>query len=283
MKRKVLVINGINDLLRFDEVSDILGLPKYIPNNDLFIEALRKREDIDLEVVGRHDQAFTPDDLLRVIANLDPNQPLTVIILSHSTYSLEKGFEFIMNNELKISSKDLFTALQMIVPSTPIDIFTTAGYGAGIMEDKDILPTGSVLVGLTDKTEVNSNGDFDTMCEHFSEFSGDVTAYDLLQFYLSRFLKNRFHPHIGISGGPHLSLDDCLTEHMSKPLELDLTHYLSFSPSSEYLEVFNKILSNKSEWKIYADEYGLALSIILNDLKNSGSPASELNNKKSLN
>ena len=273
MKRKVLLIIGKSDSLIPSE---------YSFKTEKIISELQKREDIDLVVSGQYNSdEFDYNQLQNQISNLNPEQPLTVIVMSHGAYSDSKGFEFILDNNFRLSSKSLFELIGEKMKETPVDIFTTACHGGGMLFDKDILPNGSTLVGLTDATEINSGGDFDKMQEHFEEFNNnEITAYNLLHFYLSRCLKNRFHPHIGIAGGEDFSLDDLLRTHLSKPINFDNDHFDMLGCPDDYKTIFDKIVTGKSEWSIYAAEYGIALSIILNKIKNNGYLNIEKTNKK---
>lgn len=271
MKRKVLLIIGKSDLL-------IPG--EYSFKTEKVISELQKREDIELVIVGHYDaNEFDYSQLRSEISNLNSQQPLTVIVVSHGAYN--NGFEFILDDKSRMPSTSLFELIGEKVQETPVDVFTTACHGGGMLFDKDLLPVGSTLVGLTDAKEVNNGADFDKMWEQFEDFNkNEITAYNLLQFYLSRCLKNRFHPHIGITGNGDFSLDDLLRANLSKPLDFDSNHFDMLGRPDSYKAIFDKIISGKSEWSIYAIEYGIALSIILNDLKNKGCLNTEIINKK---
>ena len=273
MKRKVLLIIGKSDLL-------IPG--EYSFKTERVISELQKREDIELVIVGQYDSnEFDYNHLRSEISNLNSEQPLTIIVLSHGAYSNTKGFEFILDDESRMASKDLFSLISEKVQETPVDVFTMACHGGGMLFDKDLLPFGSTLVGLTDANEVNNSTDFDKMWEQFEKFNkNEITAYNLLQFYLSRCLKNRFHPHIGIAGNGDFSLDDLLRSQLSKPLDFDSNHFDMLGRPDSYKAIFDKITSSKSEWSICAVEYGIALSIILNDLRNKGCFNTEMINRK---
>lgn len=259
MKRKVLLVIGKSDLLLKGE---------YSFKTEKLEESLRKRDDIELVVVGDYkSDNFDYDALNRAISELKEEQPITIIMNTHGT--INKGnFEFIMDSNSDMSSKTLFNLVSERIPNTPVDLFTPACHGGGIIDDKDLLPRGSTLVALTDANTVNNGGDFSKMPKFIDSFNFDLSAYNLLQLFLSKSLKNRFHPHIGISGGNSYSLDDLLKTAISNPLDFDFSHSSLFGSENEYRKIFDKIVNSSSEWFIYAAEYGIALSIILNDLKN---------------
>lgn len=271
MKRKVLLIIGKSDLL-------IPG--DYSFKTEKLIEELTKREDIELVIVGDYKaEHFDYETLNKALYDLNEEQPLTIILDAHGT--MKKGyFEFILDLDSKLSSNVLFNLLSQRMNNRAIDIFTPACHGGGMIRDRDLLPAGSTLIALTDVNEVNNGSDFDKISEHLEGFNEDLSSYNLLQLFLSKCLKNRFHPHIGISGGNDYSLDDMLKSYISKPLYFDSSHFESLGLQKEYKEVFDKIVSSKSEWSIYAAEYGLALSIVLNDLKNKGDFDSSIEMKK---
>lgn len=261
MKRKVLLVVGKSDLI-------IPG--EYSFKTEKIIEKLQKRTDIELVIVGDYKQEhFDYESLNRAILELDEEQPLTIIMNTHG--SMKNGyFEFIMDNYSRLSSKNIFTLISQKITNIPIDILTPACHGGGMLSDRDILPLDSTLVSLTDKNEVNNSCDFDKLSEYLDDFNDDLSVYNLLQLFLSKCLKNRFHPHIGISGSSEYSLDDLLKSSISMPLDFDFSHLESIGSPKEYKEIFDKIVTSKSEWSINAVEYGIALSIILNDLKNKG-------------
>ena len=258
MKRKVLLVIGKSDLSFEGE---------YSFETEKLIEALQKREDIELVIVGDYKtQNFDLEELNKSISELNEEQPLTIIMYTHG--SVKNGyFEFILDNDSKLSSKDLFTLISQKISNIQIDIFTPACHGGGMLSDKDILPSGSTLVSLTDRNETNHGGDFNELSEFLGDYNADLSAYNLLQLFLVKCLKNRFHPHIGVSGDIEYSLDDLLKSQISKPLDYDLFHFKEVGSPKEYKEIFNKILNGKSEWNINAMEYGIALSIVLNNLK----------------
>ena len=261
MKRKMLLVIGKSDLIFQGE---------YSFKTERLIEELQKRDDIELVIVGDYKaEHFDYESLTKAISELNENQPLTVIMNTHG--SIKNGyFEFLMDNNSRLSSKDLFSLISQKMTNTPVNLFTPACHGGGILYDKDILPVSSTLVVLTDMNEVNHGGDFDKISGYLNEFDVDLSAYNLLQLFLSKCLKNRYHPHIGIAGGVDYSLDDLLKSYISTPIDFDSSHFESLGSPKEYREVFDKIVMSKSEWSIYAAEYGMALAIILNDLKNQG-------------
>ena len=261
IKRKILLIIGKSDLTFQGE---------YSFKTEKLIEGLQKREDIELVIVGDYKaENFDYEGLNNAISQLNEEQPLTIIMDTHG--SMKNGhFEFIMDSNSSLSSQKLFSLVSLKIPNKSIDLFTPACHGGGMLSDKDILPLGSTLVALTDKNEVNHGGDFDKLSEYLGGFNADLSAYNLLQLFLSKCLKNRYHPHIGISGSREYSLDDLLKSYISMPLYFDFSHLEFIGSPKEYKEIFDKIVTGKSEWSIYAAEYGIALSIILNDLKNKG-------------
>lgn len=267
MKRKVLLI---------------VGKGEYAFKTEKFINVLEKRKDIDLVVVGQYNSKnFDCNKLQTAISNLNSEQELTIITMAHGTYSYNEGFEFLLGDNFRLSSKDFFTMIREKMQEMPVDVFNIACQGGGMMFDKDLLPKGSVLVSLTDHQKENNAGDFNKMSEHFEEFNNnEITAYNLLQFYLSRFLKNKFQPYIGVSGGYSYSLYSLFKAQLSRPMDFDYNHFNMIGRPEKYKEIFDKIVSNKNEFLINAAEYGIALSIILNNINNKGYLSVKKDNNK---
>lgn len=259
MNRKILLIIG---------KSDTTFPGKYAFKSESMIETLKERDDIDLEVVGDYKaDKFDKDELYKAISSLDPNQLLTIIVLSHGGMSGD-SFNFIMDSDTKLSSKELFTLIKSQMQDSPVDIFTQACHGGGMIKDKDILPSNSTVVSLTTLNMENNGIDFDKFPNALKDFSEDLTAYNLLQIYISKCLKNRFDPQIGYSGGYDYSLDNLLKLSMSNSIKFDKKHFEYLGCPDNYEEVYEKIVSNSSDWSINASEYGIALSIVLNDFNN---------------
>lgn len=258
MKRKILLVIGKSDLFKEGE---------YSFKTEELVEALKKRNDIELVIVGDYKaEKFDYSSLSKSILELKEGQPITIIMQTHGSFEND-AFEFVVDKDSNISSKDLFTTIVDVIPSTPVDIFTPTCHGGGMLFDRDILPLGSTLVTLTDKNDVNNGHDFAKIAKYIEDYNADLSAYNLLQLYLSKCLKSRFHPHIARSNCIDLSLDDMLKLYISNPIKFDVSHYNLSGCQDEYKDVFNKIVSSKSEWSIYASEYGIALSIILNDME----------------
>lgn len=257
MNRKVILISG-NGGIVFDqkEVST-------------FANKLSQLENIDLIVVGNGEQDLTVNEIMQSLDTISPEQEVTIIIQSHG--EMKNGFQFSLGDNSSISSKQLFQVIKNKLGDKPIDIFTQACYGGGMLLDKEELPIGSTLVSLTSQEEVNVGIDYENMIEHFETFNGEVTAYNLLEFYLVNFLKNRHKPFIAVSGQPIIyNLDSFLSSGEAKNIPFDSEHFSCLGEPPKYLEVSQKMQNLKREFAIYAVEYGLAMDICLNELKNKG-------------
>lgn len=257
MNRKVILISG-NGGLAFGQ--------KEVAT---FVDKLTQLDNVDLEVVGNGEQNLTIDEISQSLDTVLPEQDVTIIIQSHGT--MKDGFEFCIGDDFSMSSKELFRLIKIKLENKPIDIFTNACHGGGMLLDKEELAEGSILVSLTSSEESNFEIDYPNMIEHFETFSGEVTAYNLLEFYLVNFLKNRYKPFITVSGQSTIyNLDKFLTSGEARNIIFDSEHFSSIGEPPNYLNVFKKMKKLKNEWDIYAVEYGLAMSICLNELKNKG-------------
>lgn len=263
MNRKVLIIIGKRDgidLPRFN-------LNKEIEDADTkMIETIKNRGDVDLTVVGWYDKEFDMSSLNSAITELDPIQPLTIIHMGHGTME-DKEFKFLLDDRTRVSAREIFGKISERMGDTPVDIISEACHGGAMLFDKDILPKGSTVVSLTDAFTINHGGAFERMQNAFDQFRGELTAYNILQFYLAGFLTSKYHPQIGISGGNSYSLDSELSKRGSH-IEFDEKHFESLGSPEKYKEVFRKIKTLGNN--VFAVDYGAALSIVLNDLKNGG-------------
>ena len=257
MNRKVILISG--DGGNVFNSKDVLT----------FASKLQQKDNVDLLVVGNGEQTVTINDIMQSLDTINQEQEVTIIIQSHGKFS--DKFYFLLGDSSSISSKELFSMIKSKLGNKPIDIFTQACHGGGMLIDKEELAAGSTLVSLTSKDEVNIGINYTNMIEQFEQFSGDVTAYNLLEFYLLKFLKNRHKPFIAVSGQPTIfDLDSFLSNGKSKNIIFDSEHFVNLGEPPRYLEVSEKMRNLRSEYDIYAIDYGIAMDICLNDLKNKG-------------
>ena len=141
---------------------------------------LNGRDDVEMISVGNGSIDITIGDIECALAKLDANEKITIIIQCHGVIKNGK-FHFILGEDAKISSSELFEVISDKV-GCPVDIFTPACYGGGMMRDRGKLPAGSVLVSLTSDKEINNGGDYRDMVKQLDKFSDDFSAYKLLQF-----------------------------------------------------------------------------------------------------
>lgn len=257
MKRKVILISGVGGTA-FNKI-DV----------DTFASKLSLLDYVDLNVIGDGETEIKIDDIINSINSIDSDQEVTLIIQSHG--NIENGFNFLLGDNFKISSNNLFQIIRTIIGDKPIDVFTQACHGGGMLLDKDVLPSGSTLVSLSSAESVNVGIDYKNMINNFDNFTEEPTSYNLLQFYLSNFLKNRFNPCIAVSGNEKIyNLNDYLKNGQAKNIVFDEGHFNWLGKNHQYIEVSKKLANLNSEYDIYANEYGLAMSICLNDLNNKG-------------
>lgn len=249
----------------------------------IFVDKLTQLDNVDLEVVGNGEKNLTMDEISQSLDTVISEQDVTIIIQGHGR--MRNGFEFCIGDDSSISSRQLFQMIKMKLGNKPIDIFTSACHGGGMLLDKEELAEGSTLVSLTSSEEPIVCIDYLNMIEHFETFSGEVTAYNLLEFYLVNFLKNRHKPFIAFSGQPTIyNLDKFLSSREARNINFDSEHFSSIGELPNYLNVFKKMQNLKREYDIDAVDYGLAMSICLNELKNKGLVRSHneaINNNKS--
>jgi hypothetical protein len=208
------------------------------------------------------------------LASTKPGQAVTIIIQSHGAMK-DGQFSFCLGaNDKRVTSKKLFDLINTATNGKPVDIFTEACHGGGAMRDIGALPKGSQFACLVDEKNPNVGINYHTMIDNLHKIDGELSAFNLLQFFTSNFLENRIAPAIGISGGKVCEPDGYLlgvsgvdnktaAVNKSRGLEFDEIH-MAKSPHESYTKIFNKI---KNGELVYAKEYGTALSIILNSVK----------------
>ncbi len=224
---------------------------------------------VDFQLVGNGKQDLKMNEIIQALNTVSPEQDVTIIIQSHG--KKRNGFQFCLGDDFLISSKLLFQMFKMKLGNKPIDIFTPSCYGELMLYDKEELPEGSTLVSLTSSEEGINSSNYISMLENFETFGGEVTAYNLLEFYLVYFLKNRFTPFIAISGQSTIyNLDNFLSSENARGINFDSEHFYNLVEPPRYLTVFEKIQNLKSQYDIDAVDYGLAMAICLNELKNRG-------------
>ena len=257
MNRKVILISGAGGTaFGKKEVST-------------FVNKLSQIEGIELTIVGNGEESIYIDDIIKSLDNIPQEQEVTIIIQSHG--EMKGGFYFSLADDSTVSSKQLFQLIRNKLGEKSIDVFTQACHGGGMLLDKEELPEGSTLVSLTSIEEPNIGIAYGRMIDQFESLCGELTAYNILDFYLSNFLNSRSKPCIAISGQPTIyDLDAFLKTSQAKQIIFDNEHFSKLGETPRYLEVYKKMQNMKSEWDIFAVDYGLAMDICLNDLKNKG-------------
>lgn len=270
LKRKVILLSG-NGGTAFDKNT----IEKYHAK-------LQGLNGVDVFAIGNGVKGIGQKEiyeLAELLADIKVGQPATLIIQSHGT--MEDGqFSFcIGENNQKITSKELFLLIRFSLGTKPIDIFTTACHGGGALADKDFLPKGSQYACLTDKHHANVGTDFRMMMNDLEKFEGDLSAYNLMQFFAANYLQNRHAPSLGVSGGAVCEMDSYLTSPgygygdtteqqaitRTSGIELDEVH-MAKSKNADYKTIFDKI---KIGELVTAKEYGTAVSIVLNHKKHN--------------
>ena len=259
MKRKVILISG-NGGTAFDEENVVT-----------FANKLQQKDNVDLSVVGNGESDINIYELVNALYAVEKEQQVTIIIQSHSE-KFGDGIHFSFDDNFSISSKKLFLIIKKILGEDKlVDIFSPTCYGACMLLDKDILPYGSTLASLTSYNMENVATSYEEMIKNFEQFTGEVTTYNLLDFYLLTSLTNRIGCYIAVSGLNKIyDLNSFLSDGTARDIAFDNDHFDSLGRPSKYLEVYNKIKNLLNEYQISLSEYGIAQDIILNNLKIKG-------------
>ena len=198
---------------------------------------------------------------------LNSDIPLTIIYCGHGKVGAD-GFEFITGENNTIKVQDLFNLIKQKRNNKPVDFFSTACYGGAMHRHRNILPSNSVLVSLTDEKTVNNGSDFRNFAENFPKnISVDLTAKNLLSMFMQTSLENIFPPCISISSGEVYNLDKLYKDFVSSNHKIDNLQNKSkglLLPST--LKLIPKLNSAKYEYDINAKEYGKALALVFEDM-----------------
>lgn len=259
--RQVLVISGKDN---FHPLSNQPAM-----DAPALLNKLSKQDNIKFVSVGDGSHDIALEDIENVLSQMDKDSPLTIIMQCHGT---NKGgqFNFVLGKNNKVSSKDLFTLITHRFGES-VDLFTPACYGGAMLNDTNLLPQGSVAISLTGEGMVNSASDYQKMVSELDKFNQDFSAYNLLQFFMLNYLRNRFEPQIAISGGKTINLNQELVDFctsQSRPnIEPDATLLQKINDPAKYTSIISKLAIVKNDWQIYASEYGTALGIMLNEIE----------------
>lgn len=124
-----------------------------------------------------------------------------------------------------------------------------------------------VLFGaLSQGNQTTAGSDVINFINSLKDSKSDISTFSLMQQYLISGLKNRIPPEIGISGiDSTIQTDEFLRKHLNKSIDTDKVFKLLNGRMTEIElnELTTKIENAKSEWDIYALEYGKAISICM--------------------
>ena len=248
-------------IINAEEANRIVNTSKILKEN------LSKCKNVQVFMVGDGKSDLTLEQIGQVLEKLDKSQPLTIIYNGHGKVG-GTGFEFITGENQTIKVQDMFNLIKSKRGSNPVDFFSTACCGGAMHDVRNLLPDKSVLVSLTDAKKENNAGDFMDFARNFpTETKVELTASNLLNLYLQTSLVNRFSPCISKSGGMTYNLDLMLQYFIGRRQQVaDLQDKVTegvLLPST--LEVVPKLNNAKSQWDIYAKDYGKALSVVFTE------------------
>ena len=119
---------------------------------------------------------------------------------------------------------------------------------------------------LSQGNQTTAGNDVSNFINSLKDSKSDLSTFSLMQQYLIAGLKNRIPPEMGISSVEGtIQFDELLRQNLNKSIDSDkVCKLLGGSISeTEIKELITKMEEAKSEWNIYAAEYGKAISICM--------------------
>ncbi|HEU5380278.1 MAG TPA: hypothetical protein VFV38_33050 [Ktedonobacteraceae bacterium] len=222
----------------------------------------------EVTVLGDGEHPIQKENIEQTISSVShkTNEPVTLLVMGHGDIKEGNHAIDIGGGSKWLTSKELFGMVAKYFDNTPTDVFMTSCHGGAAIPEVDRLPSGSTLVALSPGSETVSGSDVDRIAEHIE--NGQITASSLATTYLSKALKNRIAPTMAVSGEGVYDYVHKFTEHLGKPFtshERQRTHQKldSVMGRERVDQVLDKLSSAKSEWDIYAVDFGPALAVSL--------------------
>jgi len=203
-------------------------------------------------------------ETLETIANKS-NEPVTLFITAHGDV-IHGSHAIDIDGNWGLTSAELFEAISNSFGRRPTDVFMTCCHGGAAILEVNRLPHGSTLVTLAPGREVASQADVDRLADNID--SGSLQAHHLLNLYLGKALKNRIAPSLAISGQGVRDLPREFIARIGKPFpenEKIAAHSAldSILGVQHVDEIMDKISGARSEYGIYAADFGPALAVTL--------------------
>ena len=131
--RDIFIITGPGGMAYGKEEIDLLN--SYILAND---------NANDISIVGDGKTRIKLEEVFKQLSSISKTtRQITIIIQMHGTVK-DSQFYF-MNEDERISSKDLFYMISQQFNDRKVDIFISSCHSGACLADKDILPKGSVV------------------------------------------------------------------------------------------------------------------------------------------
>lgn len=190
------------------------------------------------------------------MTNLEPSEKTTYLI-----NSISDGYNFIFNDALKFSFGKLFDLIGHF--KKPVDIVIGPNKSKScFLVDKKLLPEGSCVVSLIDSPK-SINFDWYNTIKEVGDIKGDLTATNILDYYLINHIKNKTYPVLGLKTKFYIIHDVAIKNfNPTDSVDSSVLEKLNEKQKQAYINVFNKMQEKK---QINFDEYGMACSVLLND------------------
>jgi hypothetical protein len=194
--------------------------------------------------------------------------PVSIYVKAHG-HQQHNDLEIVLDPDNKITSSKLFSSVPDIFEDRTTDFFLTCCHGAGAISHTNKLAKGSTVAAITLHDETASGSDVERFVTEIEKSSGKISDFSttsLLDIYLGRALKNRFHPVVAVSGKGVYDLRSKFLDMIGTKFsdeEKDLIHQkLDKVIGANQIDLLMETISkSKDEWGIDASNYGSALII----------------------
>lgn len=238
---------------------------------DKLMRTVKKSEGVTVKssiAVGNGEKGISLDLIIEAVKQAKhKSRPISLFIRCHGR--TERGELELRLNQLEwSSSRELFRRLKRTLGDHyPLSVFMTACHGgaAGIAA-MDELPKGSVFVALGRRTDYVMGFDLD-------RFAGSIdllpwnSSEKLLYHYLTKSLKNRITPVVACATKGFLDLGHLLVSQVGRSFsdkqQSQAHQKIDELIGKDYVDILmSKIQNARSEYDIYAVDYGPALAVV---------------------
>jgi hypothetical protein len=201
------------------------------------------------------------DDAINALSEkAKSDDKLTLFVMAHGEIKDDKFF-MNLDGEYKPST-EFFSKIGAKI-NKPVNVFLTCCHGEGALSDAHCLPNGSTLAILSLKDSQSLGGDINLLYGSLNKAS-DMSAKSILLLHCT-LMQNRIPNAIYIDGKTY-QLEKSMKSRLGRPFtetEHNRIHQVldKISTPQRINEVMKKMETAKTEWSIFAVDYGMSLAI----------------------